>query len=82
MHGGKRHCVVSVHSWRPHSTHCGHEPQPSPIAMFYGSFDLFVELAMLPGIESGALSRPDMIDVVAALRAWENDGTWTRAYAG
>jgi hypothetical protein len=32
--------------------------------------------------ECGALSRPDMIDVVAALRAWENDGTWARAYAG
>jgi hypothetical protein len=57
------------------------KPRPSPIAMFYGSFDLFVEIAVLPGIESGALSRPDMIDVVAALRAWENDGTWTRAYA-
>lgn len=57
------------------------KPQPSPIAMFYGSFDLFVEIAVLPGIECGALSRPDMIDVVAALRAWENDGTWDRAYA-
>jgi len=57
------------------------KPQPSPIATFYGSFDLFVEIAVLPGIENGALSRPDMIDVVAALRAWENDGTWDRAYA-
>ena len=37
---------------------------------------------VLPGIESGALSRPDMIEVVAALRAWKKDGTWTRAYAG
>jgi hypothetical protein len=45
--------------------------------MFYGSFDLFVELAMLPGIESGALSRPDMIDVVAALRGWENEALGT-----
>ena len=57
------------------------KPQPSPIVIFYGSFDLFVELTILPGIESGALSRPDMIDVVAALRAWENDGTWDRACA-
>ena len=24
----------------------------------------------------------ELRDVVAALRAWENDGTWTRAYAG
>jgi hypothetical protein len=53
--------------------------RPSLIVMFYGSFDLFVELTVLPGIESGALSRPDMIDVVAALRTWENDGTWDRA---
>lgn len=57
------------------------KPTPSPLVLFYGSFDLFVEVAILPGIESGALSRPDMIDVVAALRVWENDGTWTRAYA-
>jgi hypothetical protein len=57
------------------------KPQPSPIVIFFGSFDLFVELTVLPGIESGALSRPDMIDVVAALRAWENDGTWHRASA-
>ena len=57
------------------------KPTPSPIVLFYGSFDLFVEVAILPGIESGALDRADMIDIVAALRAWEGDGTWTRASA-
>ncbi len=33
---------------------------------------------MLPGIESGQLARDDMVTVVAALRAWEADGTWGR----
>lgn len=49
----------------------------SPITILYGSFDLFVDLAVLPGIESGELSRLDMIAVVAALRAWEETGHGT-----
>lgn len=54
-------------------------PQPSPVALAYGSFDLFVERQILPGIEAGALDRTDMIDIVAALRSWEDNGTWDRA---
>ncbi len=57
------------------------EPRPSPFAAMYGSFDAFVETELLPSIESGALDRADMIDVVAALRIWETDGTWHRAHA-
>lgn len=57
------------------------KPRRSPIAIFYGSFDLFVEVAILPDIESGLLDRDDMIDIVAALRRWETDGTWDRAHA-
>ena len=60
--------------------HAG-KPRRSPLVILYGSFDLFVEIAILPGIESGALERADMIDVVAALRRWETDGTWDRAHA-
>lgn len=56
-------------------------PRPSPFVLTYGSFDQFVEQHVLPGIEAGALCRDDMIDVVAALRSWEQDGTWGRAYA-
>lgn len=52
------------------------KPRPSPIALSYGSFDAWVEQAVLPGIENGALDAVDMIDVVAALRAWERHGTW------
>ena len=54
-------------------------PKPSPFVLAYGSFDQFVEREVLPGIEAGALDRANMIDVVAALRAWEQDGTWERA---
>lgn len=54
-------------------------PQPSPFRLAYGSFDQFVEQLILPGIEAGALDRDDMVDVVAALRSWEHDGTWSRA---
>lgn len=57
------------------------KPRRSPIATFYGSFDLFVEVAILPGIEGGALDRADMIEIVKALRHWETDRTWDRAYA-
>lgn len=57
------------------------KPRRSPLVIFYGSFDLFVEVAVLPYIETGALDRADMIDIVAALRRWEADGTWDRAHA-
>jgi hypothetical protein len=53
--------------------------QPSLFTLAYGSFDQFVEQQILPGIEAGALDPDDMIDVVAALRNWETDGTWQRA---
>jgi hypothetical protein len=57
-------------------------PKPSPFTVAYGSFDQFVEQQILPGIEAGALDRDDMVDVVTALRCWEQDGTWERAFAG
>ena len=55
------------------------KPRRSPIVILYGSFDLFVEVAILPGIESGELDRADMIEIVAALRRWEEVGTWDTA---
>lgn len=54
------------------------KPKPSPFVVMFGSFDLFVEIAVLPGIEAGHLSRTDMVDVVAALRRWEDEGIWAR----
>jgi hypothetical protein len=57
-------------------------PKPSPFTLTYGSFDHFVECKVLPDIEAGLLDRNDMIEVVAALRNWEQDGTWQRAEAG
>lgn len=47
------------------------KPRPSSIALWYGSFDAWVEQAVLPGVESGTLESDDMVDVVAALRGWE-----------
>jgi hypothetical protein len=35
---------------------------------WYGSFDAWVEQAVLPGVESGALEPDDMVEIVAALR--------------
>jgi hypothetical protein len=57
------------------------KPRPSPFVLWFGSFDVFVEVVVIPGIESGALARDDMIEIVAALRLWEEDGTWARAAA-
>jgi len=54
-------------------------PKPSPFELAYGSFDRFVEQQILPGIEVGALDPDDVVDVIAALRGWEQDGTWSRA---
>ena len=52
------------------------KPRPSPFTIMFGSFDAWVEREVLPGIESGALDRRDMIAVVAALRHWEGAGVW------
>lgn len=53
------------------------KPQPSPFTVMFGSFDAWVEREALPGIESGALARDDMIEIVACLRRREHDGTWS-----
>ena len=55
------------------------KPKPSPFTVLFGSFDAWVECEVLPGVESGALDRRDMVAVVAALRRWEHDGTWGQA---
>lgn len=57
------------------------KPPLSPFVVAYGSFDTWVENYVLPDIESGALDGRDMIEVIAALRGWETDGTWEQARA-
>jgi hypothetical protein len=47
------------------------KPRPSWIILGWGTFDRFVEVMVMPGIERGELSADDLIDVVAALRLWE-----------
>jgi hypothetical protein len=57
------------------------KPKPSLISIWFGSFDAWVEREVLPGVESGALDSEDMVEVVAALRRWEHDGTWEQTHA-
>jgi hypothetical protein len=55
------------------------KPRPSPFVVAFGSFDSFVEVVVFPGIETGALDRTDMIEVIAALRMWEEEDVWALA---
>ena len=57
------------------------KPRPSPFVLVFGSFDAFVE-SIHAGYVTGAYDKQDMADVIAALRAWESNGTWAVAYAG
>jgi hypothetical protein len=50
-----------------------------PFVRVWESFDLIVEIKILPGIEEGSLSRDDMIGVVAAQRCWEVTGDLAHA---
>jgi hypothetical protein len=52
------------------------KPRPSPFTAWFGSLDVWVEMEILPGVESGALDPDDMILIVAVLRAWEASGAW------
>ena len=54
---------------------------PTPFVQWFGSFDAWVESDVLPGVEGGTLAADDMVAVVAALRGWEADGTWSGAHA-
>ena len=55
------------------------KPRPSPLVRWYGSFDNFVNVAIRPGYSDGTLDQKDILEIVAALRRWETDGTWDRA---
>lgn len=56
-------------------------PTPSPFVQWFGSFAAWLECEVLPGVESGVLAADDMVELVAALRTWEQDGTWSGAHA-
>lgn len=55
------------------------KPRPSPFVIAYGSFHIFVERSWAE-IRAGHLDEAEMLDVIEALRRWEEDGTWERAY--
>ena len=50
------------------------KPRPSPFVIWYGSIDVFVDRVVLPLIQSGAVDRRDMVDVIFALRRLEANG--------
>jgi len=54
------------------------KPRPSPFVIVFGSFDAFVE-SIHAGYVNGAYDKQDIADVIAALRAWEGNGTWAMA---
>jgi hypothetical protein len=55
--------------------------RPSPFAIWFGSLDVFIDVYVSHEIADGKLDALDMVDIVAALRRWETDGTWDRAHA-
>ena len=57
----------------------GRQVRPSPIVLWYGSWDAFVDGAYA-GVNAGALD-PEFLDLVEALRNWERGELWMLAYA-
>lgn len=57
----------------------GRKPRPSPIVIWFGSWDAFVDGAYA-AVGVGTLDA-EFLDVVDALRAWEASGVWAVAYA-
>jgi hypothetical protein len=49
--------------------------------VMFGSFDNFVAVMFQPAWDSGAMDKDDILEIIAALRRWEEDGTWNRAHA-
>lgn len=50
------------------------KPRPSPFVIWFGSIDVFVDNVVFPLIQSGAIDRRDMVDVIFAIRRWEAEG--------
>ena len=50
------------------------KPRRSPITILYGSIDLWVERSIIPDIQAGRVCPREMVDVVAAIRSWEEHG--------
>ena len=57
----------------------GRKARPSPIVIFYGSWDAFVDGAYA-AVSAGTLDA-EFLDIVDSLRAWETGGVWAVAHA-
>lgn len=56
----------------------GRKPRPSPIVIWYGSWDAFVDGAYA-AVSAGALDA-EFLDIVDTLRSWDAGGVWAVAY--
>lgn len=50
------------------------KPRPSPFTIWFGSTGAFVYTFVIPGIKNELFDPLEMVDIVCALRSWENDG--------
>lgn len=57
----------------------GRKARPSPIVIWYGSWDAFVDGAYA-AVSTGTLDA-EFLDIVDSLRAWDAGGVWAVAYA-
>lgn len=57
----------------------GRKPRPSPIVIWFGSWDAFVDGAY--AAVSAETLDAEFLDVVDALREWDEGGVWALAYA-
>ena len=57
----------------------GRKARPSPIVVWFGSWDAFVDGAYA-AVNAGKLDA-EFLDVVDSLRAWEAGGVWAVAHA-
>lgn len=57
----------------------GRKPRPSPITVWFGTFDKFVDDSYAQ-IAAGKLG-DEFYEIIDALRAWEDAGVWAVAYA-
>lgn len=53
------------------------KPRPSPFTIWFGSMDAFVDSFLVPGIQNGLFDPFEMIDIVAALRNWDDKALWS-----
>ena len=52
------------------------KPRASPFTLHFGSINAFVDEFVVPGIGCGSFDALEMIDLVCAIRSWEDLGRY------